>query len=60
MDLLALDATDVPEQALVRGTEVEFLGDTISLEDVAEWSGTITHEVLTALSPRAHRIYVDN
>ena len=60
MDLLALDATDVPETVLVRGAEVEFLGDTISLEDVAEWSGTITHEVLTAVSPRAHRIYLDD
>jgi alanine racemase len=60
MDLLALDATDVPETALVRGAEVEFLGDTISLEDVADWSGSITHEVLTAISPRAHRIYLDD
>jgi alanine racemase len=59
MDLLALDATDVPETALVRGAEVEFLGDTISLEEVAEWSGSITHEVLTAISPRAHRLYLD-
>lgn len=60
MDLLALDATEVPETVLVRGAEVEFLGDTISLEDVAEWSGSITHEVLTAISPRAHRIYLDD
>jgi alanine racemase len=60
MDLLALDATDVPETALVRGADVEFLGDTIGLEEVAEWSGSITHEVLTAISPRAHRIYVDD
>ena len=59
MDLLALDATEVPETALVRGAEVEFLGDTITLEEVAEWSGSITHEVLTAISPRAHRIYLD-
>jgi len=60
MDLLAVDATEAPETLTVRGAEVEFLGDTISLEDVAEWSGTITHEVLTAISPRAHRIYLDD
>jgi alanine racemase len=60
MDLLALDATEVPETALMRGTKVEFLGDTITLDEVAEWSGSITHEVLTAISPRAHRIYMDD
>jgi alanine racemase len=60
MDLIALDATDVPEGMLKRGAEVEFLGDTVTLEDVAEAAGTITHEVLTSISPRAHRVYVDD
>ncbi|HXJ01121.1 MAG TPA: alanine racemase [Micropepsaceae bacterium] len=59
MDLLALDATDVPLPVLNRGTEVEFMGDTVTLEEVAEAAGTITHEVLTSISPRARRIYVD-
>jgi alanine racemase len=58
MDLLALDVTDVPQHALHRGAEVEFLGDTISLDDAARAAGTITHEVLTAISPRARRIYL--
>ena len=59
MDLLALDATDVPAAALMRGAEVEFLGDTVTLEEVAEAAGTITHEVLASMGPRAHRVYVD-
>jgi alanine racemase len=59
MDLLALDATDVPAAALVRGAEVEFLGDTVTLEEVAEAAGTITHEILASMGPRAHRVYVD-
>lgn len=59
MDLLALDASDVPDAALTRGAEVEFMGDTVSLEEVAEAAGTITHEVLTSISPRARRIYAD-
>jgi alanine racemase len=58
MDLLALDVTDVPRHALRRGAEVEFLGDTISLDDAARAAGTITHEVLTAISPRARRVYL--
>jgi alanine racemase len=35
------------------------MGDVVTLEEVAEAAGTITHEVLTAISPRARRIYVD-
>jgi alanine racemase len=57
MDLAVLDVTDVPEDAGQPGTEVEFLGDTITLEEVAAAAGTNTHEVLTALGPRATRIY---
>jgi alanine racemase len=59
MDLLALDVTDVPEPAVARGAAVEFIGDVITLEEAAEAAGTITHEVLTSISPRARRIYVD-
>jgi alanine racemase len=59
MDVLALDATDVPLPALNRGAEVEFMGETVTLEEVAEAAGTITHEVLTSISPRARRIYLD-
>jgi alanine racemase len=58
MDLLALDVTDVPKNALHRGAPVEFLGDTISLDNAARAAGTITHEVLTAISPRTRRVYV--
>ena len=57
MDLLALDVTDVPDHALHRGAAVEFLGDAISLDDAARAAGTITHEVLTAISSRARRVY---
>jgi alanine racemase len=59
MDLLALDATDVPDAALARGAEVEFMGDIVTLEEVAEAANTITHEVLTSLAPRVQRIYRD-
>lgn len=58
MDLVTLDVTDVPMSELTRGAEVEFVGDTITLEAVARAAGTINHEVLTGLHPRAARIYV--
>jgi alanine racemase len=58
MDLVTLDVTELPKGAIVRGTEVEFIGPTISLEDVAFAAGTINHEVLTSLSSRAARVYL--
>jgi alanine racemase len=36
---------------------VEFIGDTISLEEAARAAGTISHEVLTSISARARRVY---
>jgi alanine racemase len=58
MDLVALDVTDVPAAACVRGADVEFLGDAIPLDQVAAAAGTISHEVLTSITPRARRVYV--
>jgi len=57
MDLVVLDVTDIEEDSCQRGTEVEFFGKTISLEQCALASGTINHEVLASLSRRAAREY---
>ena len=59
MDLAALDVTNVPENILGRGAEVELMGDTVTLEETAEAAGTITHEILASIGPRVHRHYVD-
>jgi alanine racemase len=59
MDLCVVDVTNVPESAALRGAEVEFIGDTVTLEEVAEAAGTITHEILASIGPRVHRHYVD-
>jgi len=56
MDLVTLDVTDVPG-ALEPGLEVEFVGDTISLEEVAQAADTASYEILTSLSRRAARRY---
>jgi alanine racemase len=58
MDLLALDVSALPENSVRRGTEVELLGDTATLDDAANAAGTISHEVLTAISSRVRRVYV--
>ncbi|HEY3636591.1 MAG TPA: alanine racemase [Rhizomicrobium sp.] len=56
MDLITLDVTDVPSAAL--GDEIEFIGDTISLEDAAAAAGTVNYEILTGLGSRFPRRYV--
>jgi alanine racemase len=58
MDLASLDVTDVMGE-IVPGMEVEFFGDAIKLEDVAQAAGTISYEILTSLSHRAARRYVE-
>ncbi|MDE2184570.1 MAG: alanine racemase [Alphaproteobacteria bacterium] len=58
MDLVTLDVTDVP-MPLVPGMDVEFVGDTVTLEEVAAAAGTISYEILTSLSGRASRRYED-
>jgi alanine racemase len=59
MDLVTLDVTDVPESARAVGAEVEFLGDTISLEEFAAAANTASYEILTSLGARAPRRYIE-
>lgn len=59
MDLVTLDVTDVPTSALKVGADVEFFGDTISLEDAAATANTANYELLTSLGPRIPRRYVE-
>jgi alanine racemase len=59
MDLAVLDVSSVPENLLVRGAEVELVGDTVTLEELADAAGTINHEILASIGPRVHRHYVD-
>lgn len=55
MDLITLDVTDVPLPKA--GDEVEFIGDTIALEEIAAASGTASYEILTSLARRVPRHY---
>ena len=59
MDLVTLDVTDAPAAALAVGQEVEFLGDTISLEDFAFAARSANYEVLTSLGARVPRRYIE-
>jgi len=59
MDLALVDTTEIPEAKT--GDEVVLFGSQegkrISVEDVAQWAGTIPYEVLCGIGPRVPRIY---
>jgi alanine racemase len=61
MDLTIIDVTDVPGVEL--GDEALLIGERnglrISAEDLAEQIGTISYEIVTGISARAPRVYVD-
>ena len=57
MDLVTLDVTDVPPRSVAPGVDVEFLGDTVQLEDLAAAAGTAPYEILTSLGRRVRRVY---
>ncbi|MGD0189576.1 MAG: alanine racemase [Rhizomicrobium sp.] len=57
MDLITLDVTDAP--SLAPGADVEFLGDTITLEELAAAAQTASYEILTLLGARIPRRYVE-
>jgi alanine racemase len=58
MDLITLDVTDLGNVKV--GDDVEFLGDTITLDELASASNTAPYEILTSLSRRAPRHYVES
>ena len=56
MDMCMIDLTDLPETGV--GDEVEVFGERARLEKLAESAGTITYELLCAVSKRVPRLYV--
>jgi len=59
MDLLMVDVSAIPSSQIKVGDAVEFIGDTVSLDEMAETAGTNTYEILTGLSKRVPRHYGD-
>ena len=57
MDLIAIDVTDLPNNAARRGHMVTLIGEGITVDELAHHFGTIGYEVLTSLSRRYARIY---
>ena len=59
MDLTTLDITAVPPALVSLNEQVEFFGDTISLEEAGDAAGTASYEILSSISSRVPRHYVD-
>jgi alanine racemase len=57
MDLMAVDITDLPQNAARRGHLVTLIGEGITVDELAHHFGTIGYEVLTSLGSRYARIY---
>jgi alanine racemase len=57
MDLVCIDVTELPDGAVHRGDIATFIGDKITVDDVAASAGTIGYEILTRLGPRCHLVY---
>src|ERR1700742_4602284 len=57
MDLIAVDVTDLPNNAVRRGHMVTLIGEGITVDELAHHFGTIGYEVLTSLGRRYGRIY---
>jgi alanine racemase len=58
MDLVTLDVTNVPRDAVRPGDYADLIGGGVALDDVASLAGTLAYEVLTRLSSRAERVYL--
>jgi alanine racemase len=57
MDMCMVDITNIPEAQ--EGDEVTVFGQELPLTDIAQWSSTISYEIMTGISQRVKRVYVN-
>jgi len=55
MDMTMIDVTGIPAKA---GDPVELMGEHVGLNQLARWMNTIPYEVLTGISQRVRRVYM--
>jgi alanine racemase len=58
MDMTMVDVTDIEHTQI--DDEVIVFGHGLLVTQLAEWIGTIPYEILTSVSTRVKRVYVDN
>lgn len=57
MDMTMIDVTDIP--GAMEGDEVEVFGKQVPVQELAAATGTIAYEIMTGISQRVKRIYVE-
>ena len=57
MDMTMIDVSDI--DGVKQGDEVIIFGKEISIQDVANWAGTIPYEIMTGISQRVKRVYFE-
>lgn len=57
MDMCMVDITDIPEAR--EGDEVIVFSPELPLEQIAQWADTIPYEIMTSISQRVKRVYVN-
>lgn len=57
MDMTMVDITDIA--GVREGDEVIIFGGELSIDQIAEWAGTIPYEIMTGISQRVKRVYYE-
>ena len=57
MDMVMIDITEIPD--VKEGDVVEIFGKHLPVQELAKWSGTIAYEVMTGVSQRVTRVYIE-
>jgi len=57
MDMAMIDVTDIP--GVKEGDTVEIFGKYLPVQQLAKWAGTIPYEIMTGISQRVKRVYME-
>lgn len=58
MDMTMVDITDGPD--ITPNDEVVLFGKGLSLNTLAKWAGTIQYDIMTGISQRVNRVYIED
>jgi alanine racemase len=57
MDMFMIDVTEIPN--VQEGDDVIIFGKQLSVQEIANWAGTIPYEIMTGISQRVKRVYFE-
>lgn len=57
MDMCMVDVTYIPNAK--EGDEAIIFGEELTVSQLAKWSGTISYEIMTSISQRVKRVYIN-